>query len=152
MLFRSLNEEKKKKSICFVGRLSEQKNLFSLVEATVGTQCTLTIIGSGNQKEDLEKYAKEKGIKAEFIGNIPNNELPKILNQYEIFLLPSLYEGMPKALLEAMACGLPCIGTYVEGIREIIKHKENGYLCTTDRKSTRLNSSHIPLSRMPSSA
>ncbi len=44
---------------------------------------------------------------------------------------------MPKALLEAMACGLPCIGSNVEGIREIIKHKENGYLCETDAESIR---------------
>jgi len=38
-------------------------------------------------------------------------------------------------LLEAMSCGLPCIGTDVAGIKEIIKHKENGYLCDTDAAS-----------------
>jgi glycosyltransferase involved in cell wall biosynthesis len=42
---------------------------------------------------------------------------------------------MPKALLEAMACGLPCIGTNVAGIKEIIIHRENGYLCETTAAS-----------------
>ena len=95
------------------------------------------IVGSGNQKESLEKHAKEKGINVEFLGNIPNNELPNILNQHEVFILPSLYEGMPKTLLEAMACGLPVIGTDVGGIREIVEHGRNGLLCGTDPKSIR---------------
>ncbi|HEC93684.1 MAG TPA: glycosyltransferase, partial [Candidatus Atribacteria bacterium] len=71
----------------------------------------------------------------EFGGSIPNKDLPIELNKSEIFILPSFFEGNPKALLEAMSCGLACIGTDVEGIREVIKHKENGYLCKTDPKS-----------------
>ncbi|MCD6317898.1 glycosyltransferase family 4 protein [Candidatus Aerophobetes bacterium] len=134
-VFKPLNIQKKKGSICFVGRLDKQKNLFSLLEAMVGLPYTLTIVGSGPLRENLEKYAKEKELNVEFLGNIPNSELPKILNQHEIFILPSLYEGMPKALLEAMACGLPVIGTNVEGIKEVIKHEENGYLCETDANS-----------------
>ncbi len=136
-VFKPLNVQKKKNSICFVGRLTEQKNLFSLLEALTGLPYTLTIIGSGDQKESLEKYAKDKGIKVEFLGNIPNYELPKVLNQHEIFILPSLYEGMPKALLEAMACGLAVIGTNVEGIKEIIEHEVNGILCETEPKFIR---------------
>lgn len=136
-LFKPLDLQKKKNSICFVGRLVERKNPFSLLRAMVGLPYTLAIVGSGPLREDLEKYAKERGVNVEFLGNLPNSELPKILNQHEIFILPSLYEGMPKALLEAMACGLPVIGTDVDGIKGLIKHKENGFLCATDPKSIR---------------
>ncbi|GAF93140.1 unnamed protein product, partial [marine sediment metagenome] len=65
----------------------------------------------------------------------PNQKLPEELNKSNLFILPSLYEGCPKVLLEAMSCGLPCIGTNVAGIKEIIKHKKNGYLCRTDATS-----------------
>jgi glycosyltransferase involved in cell wall biosynthesis len=134
-LFKPLGGEKKRNSIFFAGRLNKQKNLFSLLEAAADLPCEITIAGSGDQKDALEKYAKEKDIKVEFLGSIPNNELPRVLNQHEVFVLPSFYEGMPKALLEAMACGLPCIGTNVAGIKEIIIHRENGYLCETTAAS-----------------
>lgn len=136
-VFKPLNVQKKKGSICFVGRLEEQKNLFSLLKAMVGLPYVLTVVGSGPLRENLEKYAKEKEINAEFLGNLPSPKVPELLNQHEIFVLPSLYEGMPKALLEAMACGLPVVGTDVEGIREVIAHEKNGVLCKTDSYSIR---------------
>ena len=54
------------------------------------------------------------------------------MQKSDIFVLPSFYEGHPKALLEAMSSGLPCVGTNVRGIREEIKHGETGYLCGTE--------------------
>ena len=71
------------------------------------------------------------------LGNIPNHKLPEILNQHELFILPSLWESMPKTLLEAMSCGLPVIGTATDGTREVIKHGKNGILCDTDSNSIR---------------
>jgi glycosyltransferase involved in cell wall biosynthesis len=136
-VFKPLDIVKKRCSICFVGRLTQQKNLFVLLEALVGLPYTLTIVGSGEQRNGLEKYADENKIRVDFLGNVPNHELPKILNQHELFILPSLYEGMPKVLLEAMACGLAVVGTNIDGIREAIKHGENGILCETSPKSIR---------------
>ena len=120
-----------------MGRLSLQKNLVNLIKAVADLDVRLVIFGAGPLKDDLQKLASKLNSKIEFKGNVPNEKLPEELNKSEIFILPSFYEGCPKVLLEAMSCGLPCIGTDVEGIKEIIKHKENGYLCETDAHSIR---------------
>jgi len=62
-----------------------------------------------------------------------------LLNQYDYYILPSFYEGMPKTLLEAMACGLVCIGTDVTGINEIINDGANGYLAKSCNAKDILN-------------
>lgn len=136
-VFKPVNIEKKKGSICFVGRLTGEKNLFALLQALKSLPYTLTIIGSGEQEEQLKQLANKNKVNVNFLGNIPNHELPEILNQHELFILPSLWEGMPKTLLEAMSCALPVIGTKIEGTREVIEHGKNGILCDTDSNSIR---------------
>lgn len=136
-VFKPMNVSKKKGSICFIGRLSQAKNLFALLEALKGLPYTLTIIGSGEQEEQLKNSANTHEVNANFLGNIPNHKLSEILNPHELFILPSFYENMPKTLLEAMACGMPVIGTNVKGINEVIEHGKNGILCDTDSNSIR---------------
>ena len=136
-IFKPMDVAKRKGSICFVGRLTQQKNLFALLEALEGLPYTLSIIGSGEQREQLKEFARKNQVNVSFLGNIPNHELPEILNQHELFILPSLWEGMPKTLLEAMSCGLPVIGTKIDGIREVIEHGRNGILCDADSGSIR---------------
>ena len=132
-LFKPMNI-KKEKDIIFVGRLSKQKNIFNLIKAFEGLNYTLDIYGDGELKEEIEKLIKDLNIedRIKLKGTVPNSELPKILNQYKVYVLPSFYEGMPKTLLEAMACGLVCLGTNVAGVREVIKHEENGWLVDID--------------------
>lgn len=125
------------RDLCFVGRLAPQKNLSALFEALADLPYSLTVIGEGDQREELEKYAREHGVDVTFEGNVPNHELPELLTNHRAFVLPSHYEGMPKSLLEAMSCGLPCIGTDVTGINEVLKHEETGLLCRTDADSIR---------------
>ncbi|MBA7469902.1 D-inositol-3-phosphate glycosyltransferase [subsurface metagenome] len=136
-IFKPMAVTKRKGSICFVGRLTQQKNLFALLEALKGLPYTLTIIGSGDQEEQLKEFAQKIEVKVDFSGNIPNHELPEILNQHELFILPSLWEGMPKTLLEAMSCGLPVVGTKIDGTKEVIEHGRNGILCDIDSGSIR---------------
>ncbi len=137
-LFKPLNLKKKEKHIIYVGKLYNVKNLKNLFLALEGLEgFTLDIVGEGPDYEVLKKLACDLGIRVNFFGQIPNNQLPEIINQYHIFVLPSFYEGNPKALLEAMSCGIACIGTNVRGINNIIKHKINGYLCNPDSKSIR---------------
>jgi len=124
--------------ICFVGRLHPQKNLFALIEAVRGLNVELEIIGDGSQREALKAAANDKRVNGRFLRNRPHAELPQHFNAAEIFILPSLYEGHPKTILEAMACGRPVIGTNVPGIREIIRHRETGYLCGTSPEEIRL--------------
>lgn len=135
-LFKPLNIPKENR-ICFVGRLEKQKNLFSLIKAISDLDIKLVIFGNGSQKKDLENFSKQLKADVEFKGNVPNKDLPQEINKSKLFILPSLHEGCPKVLLEAMACELPVIGTNIHGISEIIKDKENGYLCGTDVLSIR---------------
>jgi glycosyltransferase involved in cell wall biosynthesis len=127
-IFRPTNCEKYTDRIIFIGRLNLQKNLFNLIEAISSSNLTLDIYGKGELRDKLEAWAKRLNAKVNFMGIVPNRELPQVLNRYRYYILPSLYEGMPKSLLEAMACGLICTGTNVEGINEIIEDGVNGYL------------------------
>lgn len=143
--FKPLNIKKKKNEICFVGRLSKQKNIDMLINALNGTGISLNVIGDGEEKDSLIKLSKEKNVQIKFHGIVPSKELPTLLNQFEIFVLPSHFEGNPKALLEAMACGICCVGTNVEGIKEVIKNGETGILCEKNVES--LHSAIINISQ-----
>lgn len=125
------------KNIVYVGRLGTEKNLSSVIEALAGTGIGFHIIGDGEQKEELSLLASRLGVVVDFLGVVPNNQLPFILNQYSVFILPSLYENHPKSLLEAMSCGMAVIGTKVSGIQEIIQDKINGFLCKSTPQSIR---------------
>ena len=95
----------------------------------------LTLVGEGKLRPELQETFPETDGRVRWEGNIPNHELPDYLNDATVFVLPSLYEGHPKVLIEAMACGVPVIGADSPGIRDLIVHRENGYLCGTDPDS-----------------
>ncbi len=130
-------EANKKPRIGFVGRLAWEKNLLPLIEAVSNLEAELVLVGEGPQKEGLAAHAAAKKADVIFLGKVLNLDLPKFLNSWDVFVLPSLYEGHPKALLEAMACGLTVVGTRVPGIRELIADGENGLLCEPDAASIR---------------
>jgi len=127
-IFCPIDSKKHFSKMIFVGRLDPQKNLPNLFEALSKTKLTLDIYGHGPLREQLAHKTKNLGISVNFMGVVANKDLPEVLNCYRYYILPSLYEGMPKSLLEAMSCGLICIGTNVDGINEIIDDNINGYL------------------------
>lgn len=133
----------KKFDLIYIGRTGKQKNLFNLLKAINylkkdNHSFSLVMVGGccfdSKVKELITKYALDVTL----LGYIPNFELPKIINQARVFILPSYFEGHPKVLLEAMSCGMASIGTNVIGIREDIEHLITGYLCKTDFKSIAL--------------
>jgi glycosyltransferase involved in cell wall biosynthesis len=112
----------------YVGRFSPEKNLLELVRACAITEIGLDLVGAGPQKGEIEALATEVGCEVSFLGKVPNHELPALFEGYQLYVLPSLNEGMPKAIIEAMACGMVCVGTEVTGIKEIIEDGHNGFL------------------------
>ncbi len=125
------------RQVCFVGRLNEQKNPFALIRAFRGLDARLAMAGAGALKVRLRREIRRDQLPVDLLGNLPHLELPGLLNQSALFALPSHYEGHPKTLLEAMACGRPIVATDVSGIREEIRHLENGVLCEPTEASLR---------------
>ena len=139
-VFRPDTKTHKKYDLIFVGRGDEQKNLDNLLRAIQNLKIknkskSLLMVGKCCHNSEIKKIVKKNGLNVTFKNNVPNFDLPHLLNQSKVFILPSFYEGHPKVLLEAMSCGLPCIGTQVRGIEEDIEHMKTGYLCDTDYES-----------------
>jgi glycosyltransferase involved in cell wall biosynthesis len=129
-LFRpDCSDIRRRRPLLYVGRLDEEKNPRMLLDALDGLNVEATIVGNGSQGEALRREAAERRLPVRFLGNVPNVELPRLLNGSSAFISPSLIEGHPKALLEAMACGVPVIGTNVSGTRELITDRITGLLC-----------------------
>lgn len=129
--------------VIFVGRLSGQKNPGAFLAAARSLGVKTAVVGDGELRGELQRqYASDAGT-ISFLGNVPGRRLPGYLNRSRVFVLPSLYEGHPKTLIEAMACGMPVIGADSPGIREIIVHGENGWLCGTDAESIQWAIRHL---------
>lgn len=112
----------------YVGRLSKEKNLEECIKAFAKTGYSLDIYGFGQLESRLHDLAKQLNAKVVLKGSVSNDRLAELLRTYRFFILPSLFEGMPKALLEAMASGCLCVGTDVVGINEVIDDGINGLL------------------------
>lgn len=134
-LFKPMDCDRVSNQILFVGRVAPEKNLLSLFQAIRPLDVRLVIIGDGPQRKELENGFPDLKNKVSWLGNIPNSELPFHINRSAIYILPSLYEGHPKALIEAMACAVPVIGCNSPGIREIIRPLESGLLSEPDPQS-----------------
>lgn len=130
--------QKNRKKIVAVGRLTSQKNFEELLHAVDGLDVDLDIYGQGELLPQLQEIAQKiSHARINFKGVVSNEMLPHILSEAQLFVQPSLYEGNPKTILEAMACGSCVIGADVVGIQEIIQHKKTGILCATDSASIR---------------
>jgi glycosyltransferase involved in cell wall biosynthesis len=122
-----------KKLITFIGRLDGFKGVEHLLEAfrrviESGVDASLKLIGNGPAEGNLRSLAASLKIqdKVSFRGREEN--VLKDLSETDVFVLPSLAEGMSNVLLEAMSCGLPVVATGVGGALDMIRHGRNGIL------------------------
>ena len=120
--------KKKVHHILAVGRLEKQKNFEGLIKSMSTIKADLTIVGSGQLKSELIKLAKREKVNIRIIEKVKNNRMPRVYNWADIFILTSFTEGSPKALLEAMSSGLPCIAANISENRELISNMKNGIL------------------------
>jgi len=119
--------------VCFVGRLVRLKGLSFLLHAQKALQKSipnlhLLIVGYGPEKELLESMAKSFDLKATFTGYVERNEIPSYLSAADIFVNPSLTEGLPLTVMEAMAMEKAVVATDVGGTSDLIRNGENGFL------------------------
>lgn len=116
-----------------VGRLTTQKGYIYLLEAipkvlTILPNVHFVIIGDGELHTELLEYARRLGIQdhVDFLGL--RTDVPSWLRQMDLFVLPSLWEGLPTAIMEAMACGVPVIATDIPGTNELVQDGITGWL------------------------
>ncbi len=125
---KSITSEGRNEKLISIGRLEYQKNYEFLVNELSGQDISLTIYGSGSKKEKLLELSKNLNVNLEIINSISNSELIKNLQNVKYFILPSHYEGNPKALLEAMSVGCIVFASNIKNHSEIIDHRVNGFL------------------------
>lgn len=123
-----------------VGRLSPEKGHAGLLEAFAvlakdHPAARLRLVGSGPEEQALQALSRSLGIvgQVEFVGRLSESEALAEISRSDILVLPSLMEGLPVVLMEAMALGVPVIASQVAGIPELVQHDRDGLLFTAGR-------------------
>lgn len=116
-----------------VARLHSQKGHCYLIEAAQSIvakhkDVKFVFVGDGELRKDLENQVKESQLEKYFLFLGFRSDVHELLRTFDLFVLPSLYEGLPNVILEAMATGLPVVATSVDGTVELVKDGETGYL------------------------
>ena len=130
----SVNKRPDNKFLC-VGRLVEQKNFKLLINEFKNTaeQFELNIVGEGKLKNELKNFAELNNVNLNFLGSMNNKNLLEIYPNFKYFISPSLYEGNPKTVLEAMASGCIVLASNIKNHTEIITNENNGYIFDLDK-------------------
>ena len=119
-----------------IGRLIPRKGFQFLIRAlpqiieNATHPFDIEIVGDGPYQSELIRLSEDLGVAAQirFAGSVPYSELPQKYREADVFILPSLAEGMPLVVLEAMGTGLPIVASRVQGIDELVVEDVNGAL------------------------
>lgn len=120
--------------ICSAGRLENQKNFKLLIDAFAMafgsiTGPVLRIYGEGSRRDELVRHIEQGGLQDRVFLMGRTNNIKEVYCNADLFVLSSDFEGMPNALLEAMACGLPCVSTDCPtGPADLIENGKDGLL------------------------
>lgn len=123
--FRPVAEEDTNPRVLFVGRLKKSKGVQRLVDAFARLdveKAQLDIVGEGPLDASLRTRCREHGISESvtFHGRVPNEELPELYSRSAVFALPSTREGLPRTVLEAMACGTPVVISDIPQLKALV--------------------------------
>ena len=123
-----------------IAEFTKNKGLDYLLDAInilKSQKLKLAIIGDGEEKERIEKRLEDENLKESVTtcGFVPH--IAKHIKAFDVFVLPSLKEGLPYTILEAMNAGVPVVASSVGGIPDLIEHEKSGYL-TTPKSSASL--------------
>ena len=126
--------------IGYIGRLSEQKGMIPFIKALKDYKhqfenCKFLIVGSGEQEDEIKNLIKEIGLEELFIFTGFQSNVYPFYQLIDIFFLPSLYEGLPMVLLEAVGSGVPTISMNVGSISEVIINRETGILIESEKRT-----------------
>jgi glycosyltransferase involved in cell wall biosynthesis len=116
-----------------VGRLSDQKDPTTFVQAAAAIAAQLpearfVMVGHGPLRRNVERLVEDLGISDRFLFTGVRADVPAILRSFDVFLLTSLWEGMPLVIPQAMACRVPVVASTADGNRELIRDGHNGLL------------------------
>jgi len=125
----------KKIQIGYLGRLSDEKGVMNLIFSAKQIcenrdDIQFIIAGDGYLREKIEQFIAQNGLnkKIHLIGWIPHEDTSFFLQSLKLLVIPSYTEGLPNALLEAMACGIPVLATPVGAIPDFIKDGKTGFI------------------------
>ena len=116
------------RTVVFVGRLEPVKNVPNLISACHMAGAPLILVADGSRRSEVSGLIARLSADVQIIPRMQNVDISTLYHQHRLFALPSLHEGLPKALIEAMAAEMICIGTPVPGITDLIQDGVTGYL------------------------
>ena len=120
--------------LLYLGSLNDRKSVETLISAyhnlvQRGYSVVCAIVGSGPTKDKLIRMARDRSLRGIlFLDPVSPSEVPAWMAAAHVLVLPSLSEGRPVVVLEAMAMGTPVIATDIPGTRELVRHGETGFL------------------------
>ena len=122
-----------------VSRLISLKNIDKMIRASVKTNVSVAVVGSGTEEYKLKKLATSLGAKVTFFGQLDKKEVDKILLRSKIYLNLSDHEGLSFSLLEAMSSGLPSIVSNIQGNTNIISNGIDGIVVNVKDENQLIN-------------